>query len=390
MKEALVLGGGSGIGLAICIELIQKKYDKIYIVDKHKPDENDIPDEYKLEFSQHIIFKLVNLVNCNYSFLENYNDVDTLIITAGFGRVASFDKLTQAEITNLILVNELAAIKAIKHFYKRIASNKAFFCGVMCSIAGRVVSPLFSVYAASKAALCSFIQSVNVELTCQGYNNRILEISPGSIRGTKFSGRPNDLSELKNLASAIVDKILLREILFIPDYEETYKEVLRKHDADFMSFGIESYNYKIANGRESSTPQCIVGYLSGTFDLFHIGHLNLIRRAKDRCDYLIVGVHKSAARKGKEAFIPFEERKEIISGIRYVDQTVDACDEDTEAYEIYKYDILFVGSDYKGTERFDNYERYFLDKKVEIVYFPYTKTTNSTQIRSYITKNIQG
>ena len=126
----------------------------------------------------------------------------------------------------------------------------------------------------------------------------------------------------------------------------------------------------------------LVGYLSGTFDLFHIGHLNLIRQAKEQCDHLIVGVHKSGSWKGKSSFIPYEERLAIIGSVRYVDQAVEAFTEDTDAYEVYKFDRLFVGSDYKGTERFAEYEEYFKDKGVEIIYFPYTQGTSSTQLRS--------
>ena len=130
----------------------------------------------------------------------------------------------------------------------------------------------------------------------------------------------------------------------------------------------------------------VIGYLSGTFDLFHIGHLNLIKRAKKQCDYLIVGVHDSGAWKGKETFVPFEERKEIIAACRYVDRVVDAPEEDSDAWELYHFDRLFVGSDYQGSKRFRTYEQFFADKGVRIIYFPYTKTTSSTQIRDTIMK----
>ena len=133
----------------------------------------------------------------------------------------------------------------------------------------------------------------------------------------------------------------------------------------------------------------VTGYLSGTFDLFHIGHLNLIRRAKEQCDYLIVAVHDSGKWKGKETFIPFAERKEIVGACRYVDKVVDSPVEDSDAWELYHYDKLFVGSDYKGTERFNRYEEFFRDKGVEIVYFPYTQSTSSTQIRQLISSAIE-
>ena len=132
----------------------------------------------------------------------------------------------------------------------------------------------------------------------------------------------------------------------------------------------------------------IIGYTTGVFDMFHVGHLNLIRRAKKQCDYLIVGVHKSGSWKGKETFIPFEERMEIIGACKYVDRVVESFVEDSDAWEAYHYDRLFVGSDYKGSERFNRYEEFFRDKGVKIVYFPYTQTTSSTQIRALVNKKL--
>ena len=144
---------------------------------------------------------------------------------------------------------------------------------------------------------------------------------------------------------------------------------------------MSSYDYKIDNNRVNHNKQYKIGYLSGTFDLFHIGHLNLLRRAKEQCDYLIVGVHFDASHKGKVTFIPFEERLAIVGANQYVDKVVMSEREDSDAWDKYHYDMLFVGSDYKGTERFNRYEEYFKDKGVEIVYFPYTQGTSSTQLR---------
>jgi glycerol-3-phosphate cytidylyltransferase len=169
---------------------------------------------------------------------------------------------------------------------------------------------------------------------------------------------------------------------------EIYGGVLERYHKDPHGFGLSSYEYKKKSGRirNSST---IVGYLSGTFDLFHVGHLNLIRRAKAQCDYLIVGVHPDASHKNKQTFIPFEERKEVVGAVKYVDKVVTSCPEDDEAWRLHHYDKLFVGSDYKGTPRFNRYEEYFKDKGVEIVYFPYTTTTNSTMIRDKISKKTE-
>ena len=112
--------------------------------------------------------------------------------------------------------------------------------------------------------------------------------------------------------------------------------------------------------------------------------MNLLKRAKQQCDYLIVGVHDSGAWKGKETFIPLEERKAIVASCKYVDRVIDSMREDSDVWDVWHYDKLFVGSDYKGTERFNRYEEYFKDKGVEIVYFPYTQGTSSTQIRDAI------
>lgn len=382
MKKALVVGGSSGIGLAASIKLIDKGYDHIYIVGKDEPRLDDIDAESVEKFTSHTSFRKANLSNDDYSFLGQTDDIDTLVITAGFGRVCTFEDLTENEINGLIKCNLLAAIRIIKHYYDKIKSKSDFYCAVMGSIAGHVVSPLFSVYGAAKSGLCAFIQNVNAELAHDGYENRILDVSPGSLKGTNFNGTGNDLSLLDGVADAVIEKMLAREILYIPMYDEVFGKVIERSRTDPMKYGVESYDYKIKNGRISTKPQVTVGYLSGTFDLFHIGHLNLLRRAKEHCDYLIVGVHKSGAWKGKETYIPFDERVRIVESVRYVDKVVQSFPEDSDAYDAFHYDKLFVGSDYKGSERFNRYEEYFKDKGVEIVYFSYTAGTSSTQLRS--------
>ena len=306
------------------------------------------------------------------------------MLTAGFGRVAEFEWLTPMEIDNIMRVNATANIKIIRYFYERIKDSKPFYCGIMGSIAGWISSPMFSVYAASKAAICRFVESINIELEQSGYQNRILNVSPGSIKGSRFNGEENHLPLMVALAEEIIFHLFNSETLFIPEYETIYKNVLQRYSTDPHTFGVESYEYKKNSGRVCNKKQLVVGYLSGTFDLFHIGHLNLLKNAKVHCDYLIVGVHPNAAHKGKETFIPFEERMAIVNACKYVDKVVTSCPEDSDAWALWHYDRLFVGSDYKGSERFNRYEAYFQDKNVEIVYFPYTKGTSSTQIRSVL------
>lgn len=374
MKEALVIGGSNGIGLAITLEL-QKKGYFVNIIDKAQ---NDMLVEY-----DNIRFCQANLLNPDFSFLEQYKDIDTLVITAGFGRITPFEELLDQEIQNGFQVNSIAAIRIIHFFFTKMKQKAPFYCAVMGSIAGLISSPLFATYGATKAALCNAIESLNIELEMAGTENRILNVSPGSIKGTKFNGGDNDLHKTEELAQAIVGKMEERQTLYIPQYEEVYKGVLERYHNDPHQFGLDSYQYKQASGRTSSRPQLKIGYLSGTFDLFHIGHLNLLRRAKEHCDYLVVGVHKDASHKGKSTFISFEERCEIVRSIKYVDQVIPSEREDCDVYlkGIVKYDYLFVGSDYKGTERFNRYEEIFADKGVEIVYFPYTQGTSSSQLR---------
>lgn len=376
MKKAFIIGGSNGIGLAIAMEL-SKQCSQVVILDKVEPS---------VVLPKNITNEIINLLNDDFSFLDKYKDFDCLVYTAGFGRVAPFETVVEAEIENEFQVNVISAIKVLNFFYPRLRDIKPFYCVVMGSIAGLVSSPLFALYSATKAALCKCIEAINIELEMAGTANRVLNISPGSIKGTRFNGGENNLTLTQNLAVEIIDRMVKQESLFIPEYEETFKSVLERYHHDSHQFGVDSYRYKMDAGRLNLKPQVKVGYLSGTFDLFHVGHLNLIQKAKQYCDYLVVGVHPSAAHKGKETFIPFDERMRIVGNLKWVDKVIPSLPEDYDIYRqgIIKYDFLFVGSDYKGTERFNRYEEYFADKGVKIIYFPYTKGTSSTQIREYI------
>ena len=377
MKKALVIGGSNGIGLAIALQLAERGAAQVVIIDK---DEPAVPLPANVSFVRH------NLLDDDLAFLPDPADVDALVFTAGFGRVAPFESILQAEISNQFQVNAVSPVKVLRHFFPRMRQPQPFHCAVMGSIAGWVSSPLFALYSATKAALCKAIEALNVELEMCGTPNRILNVSPGSIKGTRFNGGDNDLSLTSALAAEIVERMLAGETLFIPDYEEVYKGVIDRYRADAHQFGVDSYRYKMKSGRFNMSPQVKIGYMSGTWDLFHIGHLNMMKRAKQYCDFLVVGVHKDASHKGKDTFIPFEERMEIVRNVKWVDQVIPSLPEDSDVYKtgLVKYDMLFVGSDYKGTERFNRYEEYFADKGVIIIYFPYTQSTSSTQIRNLI------
>ena len=382
MSKALVVGGSSGIGQAIALQLLKEGKEHVYIVARKAPRYADIPSAYRKIFQENTTFYSLDLNTEKYDIFDGLQDIDTLIYTAGFGRVAFFESLTEIEIKNLIKCNELAAIQVLKKYYHKIKSKEDFYCSVLVSISGHLASPLFSVYGAAKAGLAMLIQNINLELSASGYTNRILDCSPGAIKGTLFNGKNNDINNLLPLAEKIVLKMLAHNTVYIPQYNNLYKDILDWYKRTPYEYGKHSYQYKIDNGRISDEPQVLVGYLSGTFDLFHIGHLNLLRRAKAECDYLVVGVHESGAWKGKETFIPFEERKAIVENIKYVDKVIMSYKEDSDAWAKINYNKLFVGSDYKGSERFARYEEFFKDKGVEIVYFPYTQGTSSTQLRN--------
>jgi glycerol-3-phosphate cytidylyltransferase len=131
-----------------------------------------------------------------------------------------------------------------------------------------------------------------------------------------------------------------------------------------------------------------IGYTTGVFDLFHVGHLNILKKAKEYCDYLIVGVstdelvHKY---KNKIPVIPFSERREIVGGIKFVDQVVAQTNRDKyQAWEQLHFNVMFVGDDWKGNTLFEEVEEQFNQVGVELIYFPYTKGVSTTLLKEKI------
>src|SRR5699024_2307282 len=131
-----------------------------------------------------------------------------------------------------------------------------------------------------------------------------------------------------------------------------------------------------------------IGYTTGVFDLFHIDHLNILRRAKEECDYLIVGVTTDAedlSVKNNQQIIHFEERVEIIQALKCVDEAVAEDNVDKlVAWEKYKYNVIIKGDDWKGSSKWLKYEEEFAKRDVEVLYFPYTKGTSSSQLREVL------
>ncbi len=133
----------------------------------------------------------------------------------------------------------------------------------------------------------------------------------------------------------------------------------------------------------------IIGYTTGVFDLFHVGHVEILRKSKSLCDKLIVGVtsDKLVKYKYKKAVIPYKERIKVVSSCQYVDLAVPQNNMDKIlAYKKYKFDLMFVGDDWYNTKKWEEIEESFKKYKVRTIYFPYTKTTSSTKINITLNK----
>lgn len=242
MRKALVVGGANGIGLSIATELAKRdEVEKIYIVDKASISEefmNPKFEGYQFDLTQE-----------DYSIFDKFQDIDTLMITAGFGRLSLFKDVDENMIPLSFNVNTIPVMRIIKRFYGKLEAQEDFYCGVMVSIAGFMSSPFFSIYAATKAALKVFIESVNVELVKGGSKNQILNVSPGSLKGTSFTNGKTDLSVTAPMAQAIINEMEKKNDLFIPQYEEVFKHVLARYQEDFRKEGAHSYDYKVETGR---------------------------------------------------------------------------------------------------------------------------------------------
>jgi glycerol-3-phosphate cytidylyltransferase len=128
-----------------------------------------------------------------------------------------------------------------------------------------------------------------------------------------------------------------------------------------------------------------VGYVPGVFDMFHVGHLNILRNARLACDYVIAGVvsdERTVATKGKTPVIPQAERLEIVQAIRYVDRAViEDVPEKLQMWKRLRFDVIVKGDDWRGTAKGEKLERDFAEVGVEVFYLPYTVQTSSTLLR---------
>lgn len=132
----------------------------------------------------------------------------------------------------------------------------------------------------------------------------------------------------------------------------------------------------------------VIGYAPGVYDLFHVGHLNILRRAAEHCEHLVAGVVTDDVvrrAKGRKPVVPFEERCEILRSIRHVDEVVaDPYVDKFDSWREFRYNLIFKGDDWRGTKRADLLERRLAEVGAGIVYFPYTRQTSSTLLRRVV------
>lgn len=246
IRKILVVGGANGIGLAIAHELANRESTEIvYVVDKAPLiEEFAHPKIRPFQF---------DLTSEDYSFFDRFSDINALMVTAGFGRLSLFKDVPEQHIMDSFNVNTIPVLRLVKRFYGKLEAEDDFYCGVMVSIAGFMSSPFFAVYGATKAALKIFIESINVELKKTGSSNCILNVSPGSIKGTSFSKGKTDLTKISSLAKEIVEHLESKDDLFIPQYNEVFKAVLSRYAEDFRKEGEHSYDYKLSSCRNADS-----------------------------------------------------------------------------------------------------------------------------------------
>lgn len=182
----------------------------------------------------------------------------------------------------------------------------------------------------------------------------------------------------------------LKEELGVSNYSvyDWHQEYPRKLPAAAGASGT------VSEGGKAQPKKYHIGYIAGVFDLFHMGHLNMFRRAKEQCDYLIVGVVSDESvmvNKKTMPYMPFEERIELVRSCRYVDEAValPTYNGDTdEAHRRYQFDVQFSGSDYADDPVWLAKKAYLEKRGAEMVFFPYTQSTSSTQLKELIQKRL--
>ena len=209
-----------------------------------------------------------------------------------------------------------------------------------------------------------------------------------SAQGTLFCG-------LKVFGPAVLSQDNnFKVIVCVKNCVEIVSQLLEMGIKEFGLYDANMNYFTDAKSEVSQNKKYHIGYLSGVFDLYHIGHINMFRRAKEMCDYLIVGVTSDEYvinKKKRTPFIPFEERLQVVAACKYVDKAVGVPymhEEITEAWEKYHYDVQFCGSDYETNPWWLEQQKWLREHGSDLVFFPYTQQTSSTKIKALIDKGL--
>ncbi len=242
MEKIVIIGGTSGIGLSLAIELRQRFNDSnILIIGRNKPDK--LCDKHNFYFHKIDL----SLPNNDWKFCQNSNYV---IYAAGVGKISKFDEIRDEDISKTISINATNVIQLINSKKKELKSLDDCKISVVTSIAGKIPSPLFAIYGATKAMVSSYISSINIELKKEGFKNQIIEIAPGYIEGTSLYGEKTDLEKLHKISKIILDNIDENKNFIIPENEKMYLEIIERAQKNPQEFGSESYDYKNLKQKE--------------------------------------------------------------------------------------------------------------------------------------------
>jgi len=230
-----------------------------------------------------------------------------------------------------------------------------------------------------------------------GYTARLLvhllrEASPGVAAGDEPTGAVLHRSLLRLPSD---DGLLLwifvlwASPIFLPVYS-----LLLVANAAILLLALPAWYRQVAalprSPAEAADQRGVVGYVPGVYDLFHVGHLNILRSARSHCDYLIAGAvtdERAEAVKGRRPVIPLDERLEILSSLGLVDEVVaDDSTEKSQMLDKVRFDVVFKGDDWKGTPKGDQLERDMSEHGVRVHYFPYTATTSSAMLRAKVSE----
>ena len=252
------------------------------------------------------------------------------------------------------------------HFYDELLTNGCF---------ERISGKNVCVFGSGKYAEKFFSLKKSFNFSICGVVDNDSKKWGGDFHGLKIES-PQSLLEIARHKKAC-DAFCV--VICAKDFKPIYSQLFSMNIRDIVLFTPEKYR---------------VGYLSGVFDLYHIGHINMFRRAKEQCDYLIVGVTSDEYvrnKKKREPFIPFDERLAVVASCKYVDEAVKVPymhEEISEAWETYHYDIQFCGSDYEHHPWWLAQQKWLREHGADLVFFPYTEQTSSTKIKALIEKGL--